>query len=150
MGAWETVKRVAKETWSQKWFRWGVFAGILVIAIFLPMASKNPDGLERVAENLALMSDLLGISSFLPIYTYTVTFAPFPDYYIPQLYPIIIYELYYSSYIEIPQTVLYKLGEMYSSTEYISSLLAGIVGFLITLGAAWLVGLVLKKKEPST
>ncbi|MGQ9723577.1 MAG: PDGLE domain-containing protein [Candidatus Jordarchaeum sp.] len=156
MGAWETVKRVSKETWSQSWFKWGVFAGLLVIAVFLPLASSNPDGLEKVSEDLALYSDLLSyftgieFSALLPIYSYTISYALFPDYYIPQLYPLIIYELYYSSFIEIPQLVLYQLGEAFSGAKYLSSLLAGITGFFITLGSAWLVGLVLKKREPPT
>lgn len=161
MSALETVKRVAKETWSQRWFKWGVFAGLIFIAAFLPLASKNPDGLERVAEDLALYTDVLSyvtgieFSALFPIYTYIISSAPFPDYYIPQLYPLITYELFYSEPlailgIEVPELLLYKLGEAFAGAEYLSSLLAGIVGFFITLGSAWLVGLVLKKKEPPT
>ncbi|MEM3563241.1 MAG: PDGLE domain-containing protein [Candidatus Jordarchaeaceae archaeon] len=156
MGAWETVKNVAKETWSQRWFRWGVFAGLLVMAVFLPLASRNPDGLERVSEDLALYSDLLSyatgveFSALLPIWSYTITYAIFPDYYIPQLYPLILYKLYYSSFVEIPEIVLYQWGEALSGAEYLSALLAGIIGFFLTLGSAWLVGLILKKREPPT
>lgn len=161
MSALETVKNVAKETWSQRWFKWGVFMGLLFIAIFLPLASNNPDGLERVAEDLALYTDIISyvtgvdLSAILPIYSWIIGSAPFPDYYLPQLYPLVVYELYYSPIleklgIEIPELLLYKLGELLQGAEYLSKLVAAIAGFFITLGSAWLAGLVLKKKEPTT
>jgi hypothetical protein len=157
----ETVKRVAKETWSQRWFKWGVFAGLLVIAIFLPLASSNPDGLERVAEDLALYTDVISyvtgidFSALFPIYCWVIGSAPFPDYYLPQLYPLVIYNLYYKDVlarlgIEVPELLLYKMGEALQGYEYLSRLTAAIVGFFVTLGSAWLAGLVLKKKEPLT
>ncbi|MEM3587091.1 MAG: PDGLE domain-containing protein [Candidatus Jordarchaeaceae archaeon] len=161
MSTLETVKRVAKETWGQRWFKWGIFMGLIFIAVFLPLASNNPDGLERVAEDLALYTDILSyvtgieFSAIFPIFSYIIGSAPFPDYYLPQLYPMVIYELYYSPLleklgVEIPELLLYKLGEMLQGAEYLSKLIAAIAGFFITLGSAWLAGLILKKREQTT
>jgi hypothetical protein len=154
MGAWDTVKSVAKETWGQSWFKWGIFLGLLMIAIVLPVASKNPDGVEQTALTLSEEADVIAIATgvpmnaFYPLYTYTITYALFPGYFVPSIYPLAMYEIYYSNYITIDPLLLYLLEQASNTSEYVSSLAAGVIGFFTLLGIAWVVGIVLKKREP--
>ena len=78
----------------------------LVIAILSPfIASPDPDGLEKSAENI-------GVPETLPF-----TQAPFPDYTIEGL-------------------------------EKIGEIAALAVGILVTLGLAWVVALLIRRRNP--
>ncbi|KUO62034.1 MAG: hypothetical protein APF84_04970 [Gracilibacter sp. BRH_c7a] len=54
----------------------GIFIALLIVVILAPLASSNPDGLERVAEDLAFLERADGRE---------VISSPLPDYEVPGL-----------------------------------------------------------------
>lgn len=58
---------------KRNWFILGIVIVAVLLAVFTPLASDAPDGLEKVAETL-------GVHEPQPIYS-----APLPDYTVPIL-----------------------------------------------------------------
>lgn len=57
-----------------KWWVWGLLIAIMVAVFLSPLASKWPDGLEKVAEKKGFLKDAEGRQLFQ---------APIPDYGLP-------------------------------------------------------------------
>jgi len=79
---------------------------IICLAVLLPLASTEPDGLEKVAETF-------NVEEHEPAWG-----GLMPDYTIPSI-----------------------------SNSYLSTLLAGILGFLIVLGIAFVLGKTITKRN---
>lgn len=161
-----------KNAWGQRWFRLSILAGVIIIGVFLPLASPAPDGLERTIESLTQPIDITLMLAFYgevtgetgPLSAW-LTFqgiqyllkAPMPDYILIQLSPGT-----YISYwlemigalqtlglisVEIPDEVVTLLLSAAGGNEYLATLTASLAGFFITLGAAWIAGFALKKRQ---
>ncbi|MEM3749846.1 MAG: PDGLE domain-containing protein [Candidatus Jordarchaeales archaeon] len=160
-----------KAALSQRWFRLSILAGVVVIGVFLPLASTAPDGLERTIESLiqpidtTLMLMMYGevtgetgpLSAWLTFLGIQYLLrAPMPDYVLIQLSPgtYISYLLEMMSALqvmglasfEIPEEVAALLISAAGGHEYLATLTASLIGFFVTLGAAWIVGFSLKKR----
>lgn len=61
---------------NNKHILYGILIALLVVIVLAPFASSNPDGLERVAEDLAFRDKAAGQG---------VVSSPLPDYQIPGL-----------------------------------------------------------------
>ena len=161
-----------KAAWRQRWFRLGVLAGLIVIGVFLPLASSNPDGLERTIESLIQPLDVTAqlmiygsitgetgpLSAWLSFLGLQYLLrAPMPDYMLLQLAPDVQLNYWLEMIgalnmlgilqVEIPEEAASLLLSMVGGNDYLASLSASVIGFFITLGAAWLLGSVLRRKE---
>ncbi len=161
-----------KNAWGQRWFRLSILAGVIIIGVFLPLASSAPDGLERTIESLTQPLDVTlmlvlygGVTGETGPLSAWLTFlgiqyllrVPMPDYVLLQLSPGT-----YISYwleminalqvmgllsVEIPEELVTLLLGAAGGNEYLAALAASLVGFFVTLGFAWIVGFALKKRQ---
>ncbi len=161
-----------KNAWSQRWFRLSVLAGVIVIGVFLPLASPLPDGLERTIENLTRPLDLTlmlllygGVTGETGPLAAWLTFqglqqllsAPMPDYMLLWLSPSTLINYWLEMVgalqalglisVEIPEETINLLLSLAGGNEYLATLTASLIGFFITLGVAWIVGIALKRRK---
>jgi cobalt/nickel transport protein len=79
---------------------------VVCLAFLIPFASSDPDGLERVAENLGVEETTSSSSGLMPDYTVPIV-----------------------------------------ESNYFSTLIAGVIGVLLVLGAAFVLGKALTKNS---
>jgi hypothetical protein len=93
---------------GRRWWVVGLAIAALVVVVLAPLASADPDGLERVATDLGFGAP--GVEG--------PAIGPLPDYTIPGL-----------------------------ADERVSTVVAGLVGILIVVGAMWLLGRLLARRR---